>query len=315
MARERAGAVAHPDRPDWALRLISRWSDLSMPSLDEGRYLMKPTRKWPLLVAVAAVLTLTQTGAFAKGPAPGPGPKPDPAPGPTSGPTPSPTPGSGTCRPDGDPFPPSPMPVPYADSSARVVVVGYMGASMAAEGYHTLGGRGMSVASPTGSVAILPNAGLGDFASGAYWTCSPADGGVRKTDLWPAFIEPQLGAERAVWWLAALTDDEWRGTGSGDPVAVRGRMEAVLAQIRQRTSAPVYVSAVPDLSSAPVCKSIQPAFSAAVRTAIDAMVASGEVLRGPVLPPLTAAQKLNRCHPNAAGEAVWGSALLNAFGA
>jgi hypothetical protein len=92
-------------------------------------------------------------------------------------------------------------------------------------------------------------------------------------------------------------------------------MEAVLAQIRRRTSAPVYVSAVPDLSSYPVCKSIQPAFGAAVRTAIDAMVAGGEVLRGPVLPALTSAQKINRCHPNAAGEAAWGSALMSAFGA
>jgi hypothetical protein len=176
----------------------------------------------------------------------------------------------------------------------------------------------MSTAAPpgaAGAVAVLPNAGLGSFAAGSYWTCSPRDGGEQRFDLWPAFFEPQLGAEQAVWWLAALTDDEWWNTGSGDPVAVRARMEAVLAQIRSRTSAPVYVSVPPNMASSPACKTLQPAFSAAVQTAVDAMVASGEVLRGPVLPSLTSAQKMNRCHPNAAGKALWGQALLGAFGA
>jgi hypothetical protein len=190
-----------------------------------------------------------------------------------------------------------------------------MGASMAAEGYRALGGRGMSTAASTGPVAILPNAGLSSFAAGTYWTCSPRDGGVQRSDLWPAFIEPQLGSEQAIWWLAALTDDEWRNTGRGDAAKVRARMETVLAEIRQRTSAPVYVSAPPDMSSYPVCKSIQPTFSAAVQSAIDQMVADGEVLRGPVLPALPSTQKMNRCHPNAAGKAVWGQALMDAFGA
>jgi hypothetical protein len=207
------------------------------------------------------------------------------------------------------------VPVPYADSSARIVVVGYMGASMAAQGYQALGGRGMSIAGAAGPVAILPNANLTDFAAGTYWTCTPRDGGQERSDLWPAFVEPQLGAEQAVWWLPVVNDDEWRNMSRGDPGVVRSHLEAVLAQIRQRTSAPVYVSAAPDMSSYPVCKSIQPAFSAAVQSAIDQMVADGEVLRGPVLPALPSNQKMNRCHPNAAGKAVWGQALMDAFGA
>jgi hypothetical protein len=92
-------------------------------------------------------------------------------------------------------------------------------------------------------------------------------------------------------------------------------MEAILAKIRARTSAPVYVSAPPDMSTAPSCKTLQPAYSAAVQATIDAMVADGEVLRGPILPPLSSAQKMNRCHPNAAGKAAWGQALLSVFGA
>ena len=256
------------------------------------------------LLILALVVLAACTPAYAKGPGPSPPKGPSPSPSPTG------TPGPQPCESDNDPFPPSPDPVPYAESSSSIAVTGYMGASMAAEGYAALGGQRMSTAGTTSPVAVLPNVGISGMASDTYPFCGQIHAGY-----WAPFFEPQLGTEDAVWLLAALTDDEWWNTGNGNPAQVRARMEAVLADIRERTDAPVYATAPPNMSSAPACKTLQPQFSAAVQTAISSMVADGLVLQGPVLPPLTAAQKLNRCHPNDAGKALWGQALLDFFGA
>src|SRR5262245_1589440 len=210
------------------------------------------------------------------------------------------------CETDIDPFPPSPDPVPYADTSPQVIVTGYMGASMAAEGYAALGGQRMTTQGTTG-VAVLPNVGIGHMNDDHYFFC-----GAWRSPYWAPFFQPQLGGEQAVWLFAATTDDEWRFGGA---TAIRPRLEQLIARIRMFTDAPIYASAPPNMTSSPTCKTLTPTANAATLSAINALVANGTLAGSLVLPPLAAAQKLNRCHPNEAGKALWGHALLSFFGA
>ena len=255
------------------------------------------------LLILAFVVLAACTPAYAKGPGPSPpkGPSPSPSPSPTG------TPGPQPCESDADPFPASPDPVPYADTSPSIIVTGYMGASMGAEGYQALGGTRMTTVGTTG-VAVLPNLGLAHMIGDQYRFC-----GAWHSPFWAPFFQPQVGGESAVWLLAATTDDEWGSNGGAG--AIRPRLEAVVAKIRTYTNAPIYATAPPPMTAFPTCKSLLPVASAATWDAINSLAADGGIEVGPTLPDLDAAHKLNRCHPNDAGKALWGQALLDFFGA
>ena len=210
------------------------------------------------------------------------------------------------CPPDQDPWPAGPDPCYYAPAQPEVVVLGYMGASNAAEGYEKLGGWRMTTRGLWAPVAVLPNLGLSHMTQDRYVHC-----GRWYTGFWANYFEPQLGREEAVWLLAPTTDDEWRNGGAP---AIRPRLEQVVARIRTYTQVPIYATSPPNMSSYPECKTLKPEQSAATQVAINSVAATGLIELGPFLPDLNASQKLNRCHPNEVGARMWGQVLLDFFG-
>lgn len=231
-----------------------------------------------------ALLGAACTPAFAKTPGPSPSP----------GPTPSQT-----------PMPNPDLPVPFQRIACAVPHVGTAISTHAARGYARLGGQKMN------ATGYHPHAGLSSLTLGQYYEYRY---GPFHTDWWESYVEPQLGAEQAVWWQPAITDDEWRNMGNGDPVLVRGRLDAFYAELRERTSAPIVASRPQFMQSNPMCKSLQVPFSQAIEVGLLAMEREGLLAYGPVFPDTPSNQKINRCHPNSAGELVWGEVLLDYFG-
>ena len=197
------------------------------------------------------------------------------------------------------------LPVPYQPIPCAIPVVGTAISSHAARGYAALGGRKMN------TTGYHPHAGLASLTAGNYHDYRY---GPFHTDWWEHLVEPQLGAEQVIWWQPAIIDDEWRNMGNGYPALVRARLDEFYAKLRERTSAPVVASRPEYMQSAPMCKSIQVPFSQAVEVGLRAMQAEGLLTYGPVFPDTPSSQKINRCHPNSAGELVWGQVLLSYFG-
>lgn len=228
-------------------------------------------------------------------------------PAPTPSPTTTPPPGGTPCEADNDPYPPSPDPVPYADSAPQIITTGYMGGSQTVEGYVTLGGTRFTTDGDPTDPAILPNIGIAHMNMDRYRFC-----GAWHSPFWSRFFTPQLGAEQAVWVMLATTDDEWRNGGA---TAIAPRIRTMIGIIRTYTQAPIYLS-VPGYmeQSYPACKTIRNFQSDATQVAINQVVSEGLALAGPTFPALSQSEKLNRCHPNEVGKAIWGQVLLNFFG-
>lgn len=178
---------------------------------------------------------------------------------------------------------------------------------MAVEGYTTLGGERFTIDGTTSDPAILPNIGVQHMNDDHYRFC-----GAWHSPFWSAFFTPQLGGEHAVWLMLATTDDEWRNGGAA---AIAPRLRTLVELIRLYTPAPIFAS-VPGYmeQSYPACKTIRNFQTDATQAAISQLVGEGLLLQGPSFVPLDASQKLNRCHPNAVGKALWGQALLDFFG-
>lgn len=174
-----------------------------------------------------------------------------------------------------------------------------------------------SVAYVGGSVTGLPVLGYHNLARNAnvMWPPYRIGGGTLSSwnrtgsKFWPNFdavLATHPNPER-VWWMLAQHDFDGL-----DRATLRSLAEQVLTDLRLRTDAPVYVSAMADYPDG-TCPSIDRAPSVLAVLADD-LVADGLVLRGPVMVPLTADLVVSDgCHQNTAGQKVHGRQLRRFF--
>lgn len=180
--------------------------------------------------------------------------------------------------------------------------------------------RTESVAFIGGSITGLPVLGYHNLPGNAdvMWPPYSIGGGTLtswnrpKGKFWPNF-DTVLRAHphpSKVWW--ELTQHDAEGL---DPTQLRILADEILASLRTRTAAPVYVSVMagyPDRT----CPSIDKA-PAALQELADDLIADGLVLRGPTMTPLTKSLVVpppDGCHQNTAGQQADGQILQAAFG-
>ena len=127
-------------------------------------------------------------------------------------------------------------------------------------------------------------------------------------DYWRQFKVWQTGAPAtAIWFQLCLK--------AGDGYLASRIAAVAIARLAAReTGAPVYVSAINGFSEG-TCSLVGPDGVNRSARLRDELVAHGIALRGPDMPSLSYAElEADRCHPNAAGQARIGEALLGFFG-
>lgn len=111
-----------------------------------------------------------------------------------------------------------------------------------------------------------------------------------------------------VWLLIADHDRDY-----GSNIAtMRAQAHALIALIRQRTAAPIYVTPMPRYTSPLSCPSVARAVGDTATVRLE-LIAEGLALPGPILPAKSPAD-LGRCDPNKIGRRKDGPVLRGAFG-
>jgi hypothetical protein len=189
------------------------------------------------------------------------------------------------------------LPNPALPANATSTTVGYVGCSltwMSVAGYHADGG--------TRLWPPLPGYGGGEIPK---WFQDLAD---PTPKYWPIFQQTLVTNPASTFWIEGCFQTKQIGPSN---VA---QAEAVVRHVRALVpGATIYFSAMNGWDPPDSCATASSAAVAASQQVTDALVSAGLVLRGPLMPVLLASHTVDGCHPDVAGGALLGQALLGFF--
>ncbi|HVR79558.1 MAG TPA: hypothetical protein VMS99_14340 [Acidimicrobiia bacterium] len=160
----------------------------------------------------------------------------------------------------------------------------------ALDGYRALGGQ-----------ELWPPAGLG------YGRGSVARWADPQLGFWDSFLSAlgRFPDTDQVWWELCT---------SGSPEDDFDHALGLLEQIEDAAEgSTIYVSAQPGYSEGHVCRSAGPGGPARMADLADQLIATGRVVQGPELSPLSPDQLADSCHANEAGMTQMGQEVLDFF--
>ena len=194
---------------------------------------------------------------------------------------------------------PPPAPASAGPGVVPTTTVGYLGCSltyMTVNGYHADGGTRLW---PT-----LPGYAGGDIPT---WFRDLTD---PTPTFWPLFARTLASSPTTTFWMqSCIKTDEIAPSNVSNAQAIVAHIRALVP------GATIYVSTMNSWDPATNCPNAGPSAVAAAQQVTDTLVAQGLALRGPTMPLLPGNETVDGCHPDTAGQALLGQALVSFFDA